>query len=227
MKTIVIIGGSRGIGLAIAKQQSKNNKIICLSRNKPEFESENLSYIPYDTLSDSLPELEEIDSLIYCPGSIVLKPINRLSLEDFRSDFEINVIGAVKAIQKYLPLLKKGSHPSILLFSSVAAKLGMPFHASIAASKAAVEGIVKSVGAELASKVRINAIAPSITQTDLSASILKNEEAIERIKERHPLKKILHPEEVADLVGYLISEKASSISGQVFELDGGIVTFKI
>jgi 3-oxoacyl-[acyl-carrier protein] reductase len=227
MKTIVIIGGSRGIGLAIAKQQAKNNKVICLSRNKPEFESENLSYIPYDTLSDSLPELEEIDSLIYCPGSIVLKPINRLSLEDFRSDFEINVIGAVKAIQKYLPLLKKGSHPSILLFSSVAAKLGMPFHASIAASKAAVEGIVKSVGAELASKVRINAIAPSITQTDLSASILKNEEAIERIKERHPLKKILQPEEVADLVGYLISEKASSISGQVFELDGGIVTFKI
>lgn len=227
MKTIVIIGGSRGIGLAIAKQQAKKNKVICLSRNKPDFKTENLSHITYNALNDSLPELEEIDSLIYCPGSIILKPINRLSLEDFRNDFEINVIGAVKAIQKYLPLLKKGDQPSILLFSSVAAKLGMPFHASIAASKSAIEGIVKSVGAELASKVRINAIAPSITQTDLSASILKNEEAIERIKERHPLKKILQPEEVADLADYLISEKASSISGQVFELDGGIVTFKI
>ena len=103
----------------------------------------------------------------------------------------------------------------------------MPFHASIAASKSAIEGIVKSVGAELASKIRINAIAPSITQTDLSANILKNEDTIERMKERHPLKKILQPEEVADLADFLISEKASSISGQTFELDGGIVTFKI
>ncbi len=227
MKTIVIIGGSRGIGLAIAKQQAPNNNVICLSRNKPDFENENLQFLPYDSLSDELPSIEKIDTLIYCPGSIVLKPINRLSLDDFRNDFEINVIGAVKAIQKYLPLLKKGEKPSILLFSSVAAKLGMPFHASIAASKSAVEGVVKSVGAELASKVRINAIAPSITQTDLSANILKNEDTIDRMKERHPLKKILQPQEVADLADFLISEKASSISGQVFELDAGIVTFKI
>ena len=227
MKTIVIIGGSRGIGLAIAKQQAKNNKVICLSRNKPEFESENLSYIPYDTLSDSLPELEEIDSLIYCPGSIVLKPINRLSLEDFRSDFEINVIGAVKAIQKYLPLLKKGSHPSILLFSSVAAKLGMPFHASVAAAKAAVEGLAKSLGAEFAPLIRVNAIAPTVTNTDLAAKLLRNERMIENITERHPLKKYLQPNEVADLASFLISDKATSISGQIFELDCGIVSFKI
>jgi NAD(P)-dependent dehydrogenase (short-subunit alcohol dehydrogenase family) len=227
MKTIVIIGGSRGIGLSIAKQQSQNNNVICLSRTKPDFESENLQFLTYNSLTDELPNLDKVDSLIYCPGSIVLKPINRLSLDDFREDFEINVIGAVKAIQKYLPTLKKGEKPSILLFSSVAAKLGMPFHASIAASKSAIEGIVKSVGAELASKIRINAIAPSITQTDLSANILKNEDTIERMKERHPLKKILQPEEVADLADFLISEKANSISGQTFELDGGIVTFKI
>ena len=150
-----------------------------------------------------------------------------MSLENFRDDFEINVIGAIKAIQHYLPQLKKGKTPSILLFSSVAAKLGMPFHTSIAASKAAIEGVVKSIGSELAPIVRINAIAPSLTQTDLSSSLLRNEEAVQRMIDRHPLKKILQPEEVADLASFLISDKALSISGQTFELDGGIVSFKL
>ena len=133
----------------------------------------------------------------------------------------------LKPVRDYLPQLKKGKTPSILLFSSVAAKLGMPFHTSIAASKAAIEGVVKSIGSELASTVRINAIAPSLTQTDLSSSLLRNEEAIQRMIDRHPLKKILQPEEVADLAGFLISDKALSISGQTFELDGGIVSFKL
>jgi len=227
MKTILIIGGSKGIGKAILNNHLKDCKVICLSRTEPEIEHPNLEYHKIDILSDSLPEIELIDTLIYCPGSILLKPFHRLTLENFRSDFEINVIGAIKAIQTYLPALKKGDNPSILLFSSVAAKLGMPFHASIAASKSAVEGIVKSIGAELAPSIRINAIAPSLTQTELSASLLKNEEAIERMKERHPLKKILQPEEVAALASFLTSDKALSISGQTFELDGGIVSFKL
>lgn len=227
MKTIVIIGGSKGIGKAILEQQLVDHKVICLSRTKPELQHENLSFHTLDILTDELPIFEEVDTLIYCPGSIVLKPINRLSLENFRDDFEINVIGAIKAIQHYLPQLKKGKTPSILLFSSVAAKLGMPFHTSIAASKAAIEGVVKSIGSELAPTVRINAIAPSLTQTDLSSSLLRNEEAVQRMIDRHPLKKILQPEEVADLAGFLISDKALSISGQTFELDGGIVSFKL
>lgn len=227
MKTIVIIGGSKGIGKAILEQQLVDHKVICLSRTKPELQHENLSFHTLDILTDELPIFEEVDTLIYCPGSIVLKPINRLSLENFRDDFEINVIGAIKAIQHYLPQLKKGKTPSILLFSSIAAKLGMPFHTSIAASKAAIEGVVKSIGSELAPIVRINAIAPSLTQTDLSSSLLRNEEAVQRMIDRHPLKKILQPEEVADLAGFLISDKALSISGQTFELDGGIVSFKL
>ena len=227
MKTIVIIGGSKGIGKAILEQQLADNKVICLSRTQPEIQHQNLRFHTLDILTDELPIFEEVDTLIYCPGSIVLKPINRLSLENFRDDFEINVIGAIKAIQHYLPQLKKGKTPSILLFSSVAAKLGMPFHSSIAASKAAVEGVVKSIGSELAPTVRINAIAPSLTQTDLSSSLLRNEEAVQRMIDRHPLKKILQPEEVADLAGFLISDKALSISGQTFELDGGIVSFKL
>ncbi|MFV8343113.1 SDR family NAD(P)-dependent oxidoreductase [Flavobacterium sp. XS2P39] len=227
MKNIVIIGGSKGIGNAILVQQLKTNLIHNISRNAPEVSHPNLIHYTVDVLVDTLPEIEKIDTLIYCPGSITLKPITSLSIDDFRNDFEINVIGAVKTIQKYLPVLKKGTDPSIILFSTVAAKLGMPFHASIATAKAGVEGLVKSLGAELASAVRINAIAPTITETSLSATILRNDRMKESMVERHPMKGYLKPEEVANMANFLISENSKSISGQVFEMDYGIVTFKM
>ncbi|MBU3012811.1 SDR family oxidoreductase [Polaribacter vadi] len=227
MTKILIIGGSKGIGNAIINALVNENKIINISRTAPLQPHSNLTHYSCDILKDDLPGIDEIDSLIYCPGSINLKPISRLELEDFRSDFEINVIGAVKAIQHYLPSLKKGSNPSIVLFSTVAAKLGMPFHASVAAAKSAVEGLTKSLGAEFAPTIRVNAIAPTVTDTDLAAKLLRNERLIDSIKERHPLKKILDPNEVADLATFLISDKAKSISGQIFELDCGIVSFKI
>lgn len=227
MKNIVIIGGSKGIGSAILLQQLENNVVYNISRNAPEITHPNLKHFSVDVLKDTLPEIENIDTLIYCPGSINLKPIASLSIDDFRNDFEINVIGAVKTIQKYLPALKKGNNPSIVLFSTVAAKLGMPFHASIATAKAGVEGLVKSLGAELASVVRINAIAPTITETSLAAGILRNDRMKENMIERHPMKGYLKPEEVANMANFLISENAKSISGQVFEMDYGIVTFKI
>lgn len=226
MKTIVIIGASRGIGNAIANQLSPDHRIINISRNNPD-NLQNIINFNLDILTDTLPEIEEVDALIYCPGSINLKPISRLKLDDFRNDFEINVMGAVKAIQHFLPKLKNGNNPSILLFSTVAAKLGMPFHASIAAAKGAVEGITKSLGAELAPTIRVNAIAPTVTNTDLASKLLRNERMIENIKERHPLKKYLEPNEVAAMAKFLISDEAKSISGQTFELDCGIVSFKI
>ena len=227
MKNIVIVGGSKGIGSAILLQQLERNIVHNLSRNAPDISHPNLSHYALDILNDPLPEIENIDVLIYCPGSINLKPIGSLSVDDFRNDFEINVIGAVKAIQKYLPALKKGANPSIVLFSTVAVKLGMPFHASIATAKAGIEGLVKSLGAELASVVRINAIAPTITETSLAAGILRNDRMKENMVERHPMKGYLKPEEVATMANYLISENAKSISGQIFEMDYGIVTFKI
>tara|TARA_R110000868_G_scaffold76562_1_gene220001 strand:+ start:3528 stop:4211 length:684 start_codon:yes stop_codon:yes gene_type:complete len=227
MKNIVIVGGSKGIGSAILLQQLENNYIYNISRNAPEITHSNLKHFPLDILHDVLPEIENVDTLIYCPGSINLKPIGNLSIDDFRNDFEINVIGAVKTIQKYLPALKKGTNPSIVLFSTVAAKLGMPFHASIATAKAGVEGLVKTLGAELASTIRINAIAPTITETSLSANILRNDRMKDMMIERHPMKGYLKPSEVADMADFLISDKAKSISGQVFEMDYGIVTFKI
>ena len=188
MKNILIVGGSKGIGNAILLQQLEQNKVYNISRNAPEVTHDNLVHFSLNVLEDALPEIESIDTIIYCPGSINLKPINSLSIDDFRNDFEINVIGAVKVIQKYLATLKKGTNPSIVLFSTVAAKLGMPFHASIATAKAGVEGLVKSLGAELASAVRINAIAPTITDTTLAAGILRNDRMKENMVERHPMK---------------------------------------
>ncbi|HLF53465.1 SDR family oxidoreductase [Flavobacterium sp.] len=227
MKNIVIIGGSKGIGNAILLQQLENNTVFNISRTAPEITHPNLKHFTLNVLQDELPEIENIDALIYCPGSINLKPIMSLSIDDFKNDFEINVIGAVKTIQKFLPALKKGNNPSIVLFSSVATKLGMPFHASIATAKAGVEGLVKSLGAELASVIRINAIAPTITETSLSANILRNDRMKENMIERHPMKNYLKPDEVAQMAHFLISENAKSISGQVFEMDYGLVTFKM
>ncbi|TWI03089.1 NAD(P)-dependent dehydrogenase (short-subunit alcohol dehydrogenase family) [Flavobacterium tiangeerense] len=227
MKNIVIIGGSKGIGSAILLQQLESNIVYNISRNKPEITHPNLKHFSINVLQDALPDIENVDTLIYCPGSINLKPIGSLSIDDFRNDFEINVIGAVKAIQKYLPALRKGTNPSIVLFSTVAVKLGMPFHASIATAKAGIEGLVKSLGAELASVIRINAIAPTITETTLAAGILRNDRMKENMVERHPMKGYLKPEEVANMANFLISENAKSISGQIFEMDYGIVSFKI
>ena len=227
MKTIVVIGGSKGIGKGIIDVLLESNQIINISRTSPDIKHANLIHYDCDILIGELPDLTNVDSLVYCPGSINLKPFSRLSLDDFKADFEINVLGAVKSIQKYLPLLKKGIKPSILLFSTVASKLGMPFHASVAASKSAVEGLVKSLGAEFAPTIRVNAIAPTVTDTELASKLLRNEKMVEKITERHPLKKFLTPEEVAGTAKFLLSEEAASFSGQIFEMDCGIVSFKI
>ena len=227
MKTIIVVGGSKGIGKAIVTNLLEFTKVINISRTAPEVTHSNLTHYTCDVTQDELPILDAADSLVYCPGSINLKPFSRLRVDDFKSDFEINVLGAVKVIQKYLPLLKNGTQPSITLFSTVAVKLGMPFHASIAVSKAGVEGLTKSLGAELAPTIRVNAIAPTITDTDLASKLLRNEKMVTTIKDRHPLKKILAPQEVADMAEFLISDKSASITGQIFEMDCGIVSFKL
>ena len=227
MKKVIIVGGSKGIGKAIVKSLIDTHIIYNISRTSPDISHSNLTHYSCNVLENDLPEITEADALVYCPGSINLKPISRLSIEDFKADFEINVLGAVKSIKKYLPILKNGVNPSILLFSTVASKLGMPFHASIATAKSGIEGLVKSLGAELAPNIRINAIAPTVTDTELASKLLRNDKMIENITERHPLKKFLNPEEVADMADFLLSKKAASISGQIFEMDCGIVTFKI
>ena len=226
MGKVLIIGGTKGIGKAIVSEIIEEHEVVCLSRNISDFTHNNYKHIKFDVLNDECPEIESLDTLIYCPGTINLKPISTLTLDDFRYDFELNVIGAVKAIKKYLNLLKKSENPSILMFSTVATKLGMPYHSSVSVSKSGIDGLVKTLGAELAPKIRINAIAPTITNTDLASKILRNEKVIENMIERHPLKKILSPDEIAKMACYLISKNSSSISGQIFNMDAGIVSFK-
>lgn len=225
MKKILIIGGSKGIGKATIEQLKPTHQIINFSRTNPVSDV-NVTHHQIDILNDELPEIDDISGLVYCPGSINLKPIGRLSLDDFRSEFEINVLGAVKAIQKYANTLKR-NNGSVVLFSTVASQMGMPFHSSIAASKSAVEGLTKSLAAEYATKIRFNCIAPTVTQTSLSEKLLRNEKQVENMINRHPLKKYLQPTEVAKLVTYLLSDDATSLSGQVFKMDAGIVTLKL
>ena len=227
MKNILIIGGSKGIGNALLKMLIGSHKIINISRTLPEITHENLTNYSLDVTEDELPTLDTIDGIVYCPGSINLKPFNRLKIDDFRTDFEINVIGAVKCIQAYTKALATSESASIVLFSTVATKLGMPFHASIATAKSAVEGLTKSVAADLAPKIRVNAIAPTITDTELAAKFLRNERMIESTIQRHPLKKYLEPSEVAAMADYLLSDVSKSISGQIFNLDCGIVSLKL
>ncbi len=226
-KTILVIGGSKGIGNAIVRDLLPHYKVVNISRTEPDIVDGGMSHYSADILEDELPQLDQVDALVYCPGSINLKPIGRLSLEDFKTDYNINVLGAVRSIQAYLPQLKQAENPSILLFSTVASKLGMPFHASIAAAKSAVEGLTKSLAAELAPTIRVNAIAPTVTNTDLASKLLRNDKMKENIKERHPLKTYLEPTDVASMATYLISDKARTITGQVFEMDCGIVSVKI
>ena len=213
MKNIVIIGGSKGIGNAMIKSMLHQHHIVNISRTDIDFKHQNLTHYSCDILHDDLPELDSVDALIYCPGSINLKPISRLSLDEYRDDIEINVMGAVRSIKKYEDQIKNGNDPSVILFSTVATAIGMPFHSSIAISKSGIEGLVKSLAAEWAPTVRINAIAPTITNTGLASKLLRNDRMKINIEERHPLKKILEPQEVADMAEFLISEKAISTRG--------------
>ena len=224
MNGLLVVGGSKGIGKAIIHKSVNTREIHNLSRSP--IEEAGVQHHTIDILTDDLPELMDLNSLVYCPGSINLKPISSLKIEDFRQDLEINLIGAVKTIKHYYKNLKKQENASIVLFSTVAVTQGMPFHASVAAAKAAIEGLTKSLAAEFAPKIRVNCIAPSITDTPLASGILKNEQAIARVKDRHPTKDILSAEEVASLACYLMSPEAKGITGQIFHIDGGLSTLK-
>lgn len=232
MKNIVIIGCGKGIGYSAMKILSQQHKITGISKTEnPDLNHPNIDFHPMDILSGNLDDItfpDIVDGLIYAPGSINLKPFNRLSTNDFKNDFEINVLGAVKIIQKLLPNLKKSESASIVLFSSVAAKLGMPFHASISASKSAIEGLTRSLAAEFsAHKIRVNAIAPSLTDTPLASQLLATPEKREASAKRHPLQRVGNTGEMAEMAAFLISDKASWITGQVFGVDGGMANIKL
>jgi len=222
-KTILVVGGSHGIGNAIVKQQLDTHEIISFSRTSAGIVDSNFIEHLLDIRDADLPSIESLDAIVYCPGSIQLKPISSLKEEVLREDFEINVVGAYRVIKNYHRLLKRSKeNPSIVMFSTVAVAQGMPFHTSVAAAKGAVEGMVRSLAAEFAPTIRVNAIAPTITDTPLASGLLRNDAMIDKMKERHPLKRILDVEEVASMASYLIGDQARSMTGQVIGIDAGM-----
>ena len=230
MKNILLIGGSHGIGLEIARNLSENNTVIVASRTNENLQNLNVKHIYFDATTDVLDlEMlpETIDGFVYCPGSINLKPFKNLKIEQFQEDLEINYLNLVKVFQTVLPKLLKSSQSSVVLFSSVAATTGMPFHSSIAGAKAAVEGFAKAISAEFAPNIRVNTIAPSITNTPLSEKFLNSDVKMERSAERHPLKKVGQPKDIAQMAQFLLSEDSSWITGQVFHVDGGMSTLNL
>ncbi|MDB4088613.1 SDR family oxidoreductase [Flavobacteriales bacterium] len=230
MKNYLIIGGSSGIGKALTGQMAlEGNVYSTFNKNETESNSDNINYYHLDVTADQI-ELEnlpeEIHGLAYCPGSINLMPFKRIKPTQFTEDFELQVNGAIKVIQKVLPNLKKAGNSSILFFSTVAVQNGFNFHAQVAASKGAIEGLTRSLAAEFAPTIRVNAIAPSITDTPLAGKLLSTDEKKEANAQRHPLNSIGNPEKIAQLGAFILSEKASWMTGQIIHMDGGMSSIK-
>jgi len=230
MKNILLIGGSYGIGYAIAKELQFECKVFVASRTFENSDDLNVTHIPFDASTESLdtsklPEI--IDGLVYCPGSINLRPFRGIKPETFEADMHINFISMVKVIQTILPNLSASNQASIVLFSSVAASMGMPFHTSVAAAKGAIEGFAKALAAEYIPKIRVNVIAPSLTDTPLADKFLNNDVKREKSAERHPLKRFGTADDLAQMATFLLSDKSSWISGQIFHVDGGMSTLLV
>jgi NAD(P)-dependent dehydrogenase (short-subunit alcohol dehydrogenase family) len=225
-KNILLIGGSSGIGLSLVNQISQDHNVYAACRSSNSL-PENVNYINYDVLNDELDSSlfpETIDSFIYLPGSINLRPFKSLSIESFKEDLEINFIGLIKSLKSVLKNLTASNSASIVLFSTVAVQRGMPFHSSVSSSKGAIEGLAKSLAAELSPKIRVNVIAPSLVNTPLANRFLNNDIKIEKSANRHPLKRIGSASDIANLIDYLISDKSSWITGQIIAIDGGLST---
>lgn len=225
MQTYLIVGASSGIGFQLAKNLTeKGNKVIALSRSNNELLSlNNVTFYQVDISEETptFPVIEEsINGLIYCPGTINLKPFRAIKPEDYINEFNINALGAVKTIKQYLPNLTSAGNGNIVLFSTVAVQNGMPFHSSIAMAKGAVEGLTRSLAAEFAPKIRVNAIAPSLTATPLADKLINAEAKLKGAEERHPLKKIGNVEDISQAVEYLLN--ANWVTGQIVHVDGGM-----
>lgn len=231
-KNILVVGGSSGIGLSLIKLlHEQNANIYAISRSASEEWPEDIHFLKAD-VTGNLDSVEmflpqQLHGLVYSVGSITLKPFNRFTSEDFLNDFQLNVLGAAYIIQQAIKSIKNAAGSSIVLISSVAARTGMPYHASIAAAKGAVEGMALSLAAEFAiHQIRVNVVAPSLTDTPLAQNLLSTPEKREASAKRHPLGKIGQPEDISQLIAFLLSADSSWMTGQVIGLDGGLGKLK-
>jgi NAD(P)-dependent dehydrogenase (short-subunit alcohol dehydrogenase family) len=232
-RNFLIVGGSSGIGFEIVSQLiNQGDEIFVGSRTGDKLAGlARVHHLKLDVKAppDHLEGLPDVlNGVVYCPGTIRLKPFQRLTREDFLEDLQINFLGAVHVIQACLQNLKKSpTGASILLFSTVAVTTGMPFHASVAGAKGAVEGLTRSLAAELAPRIRVNALAPSLTDTPMAGSLLSSEEKRHAASERHPLKRVGSPQDIARLAVFLLSDAASWITGQIIHVDGGMSSLRV
>ena len=228
MKNLLLIGGSHGIGLSLIRQLNKDHNIYVASRTFEDQGLANETHITFDATEDTLDHTllpSELHGFVYCPGSINLKPFKMLDLETFKRDMDINFFSLVKVVKHIMPLMAEGA--SMVFFSTVAVKMGMPFHTSVAAAKGAIEGFTKSLAAEYAPKLRCNAIAPSLVDTPLATRLLNNDRKREMMAQRHPLKRVGTPKDMAHLAKFLLSENSSWITGQIIGVDGGLSTLNV
>lgn len=230
MRNYIIIGGSSGIGEGIVNLlEQEEATVLATYNNNEKQDRNNISYLQFNALNDSLnlDDLpDEIDGLAYCPGTINLKPFHRFTDEDFIEDFKIQVLGATKIIKQLLPKLKKSKEASIVLFSTVAVQFGFSFHSQVSISKGALEGLTRSLASELSPNIRVNAIAPALTNTSLAGKLLNTPEKLSFHAEKNPLKKVGEAKDIAQAAVFLLSEKASWITGQILHVDGGFSNIK-
>ena len=225
-KTFVVVGASSGIGHAIATSLlAQGNRVITISRNTPDLiGNEHLQADVLGTDLENISAPENINGLVYAPGSINLKPFRGLKISDFQADLNVNLLGAVNVLQWAQKSF--AADASVVLFSTVAVSQGMPFHASVAAAKGAVEGLVRSLAAEWAPKVRVNAVAPSLTDTPLAERLLNNDAKREGAAKRHPLQRFGTAQDVANAALFLLGDESRWMTGQVLGVDGGISTLR-
>lgn len=228
-KNILLIGGSYGIGKEIASQLKDSHKVIIASRSK-EHLLDGVTHHTFDALNDDITTLDlpdEIHGLVYCPGSINLKPFKMMSPEVFQNDMALNFLSLVNVVHGLLPKLKNADQASLVFFSTVAVKVGMPFHTSVAAAKGAIEGFAKALAAEYAPNFRVNVIAPSLTDTPLAKKLVSSDAKKETLGKRHPLQRIGTSKDIAATAVFLLEDSASWITGQVLGVDGGMSTLNI
>ena len=218
MRNILLVGASSQVAIDLIEKYRADYNFISLSRN-PIF-SDFKDFDSLDTIT--FPKIESLDGIVYFPGNINLKPFKRIKIEEFQNDYNINVVGLLNILKFYERSLNNNS--SIVMFSSVAAKVGMPFHASIAMYKSAITSLSRTLAAEWSPKIRLNTISPSLFNSTMSQKFLKDENMIERMSDKHPLNRVGSVSDISSMINFLISEKSSWITGQDFSVDGGMST---
>lgn len=226
MRNLLIIGAGSAIGQKVVSLSKDQHKVYgTYHKNRPDLDISWQEFKAEESTTLDLPE--KLDGVLYCPGRIDLRPFHRTSLQDFIEDYKVQCLGAISALQQCYSALKKGESPSVVLISTVAVQTGFPLHSLVSTSKGAIEGLTRALAAEWAPTIRVNAVAPSLTDTPLAKKLLSSDAKKEGNAKRHPLKRVGETDDIAQAAYYLLTEKSSWMTGQVLPVDGGISSLRV